>query len=165
MAGKINDVYTSQSSKNTTHIFPHPCYFFALPPCLFLSSSICRSLKHTQKHTKPCTMLIPVKLSLSFTAVTRFLILSVWSVIVQMMIIRGLYSHLISDILNWVSVHVCVHVSGLWSCLQSFMFRRPFRVNVDTLLSFTVKLIIFKWPVRAEVVVSGIYYWSAVNVM
>lgn len=32
------------------------------------------------------------------------------------------------------------------------------RVNVDTLLSFTVKLIIFKWPVRAEIVLSGIFY-------
>lgn len=102
-------IHKPKQQKHHTHI-SLSLPFFCSPALSFFNLPLSVALSNTQKHTKPCTMLIPVKLSLSFTAVTVFLILSLWSVIVQMMIIRGLYSHLISEILNCVSVRVCACV-------------------------------------------------------
>lgn len=113
------------------------CAFFPLSLSFLYKPS---SLSLTQTKTQsPHTMLLPVKLSLSFSAVTHSTIFSLWCVTVQMGIIRELYSHLINDIMNWVSACVCeccvfiCFVSGC-VCFPSYS-HILLRINVDASLS------------------------------
>lgn len=69
----------------------------------------------TQTHTQPRFMLLPVKLSPSLTAVTRSPILSLWSVTVQMRIIRESRSRLISGIMNWARARACACAVYFWA--------------------------------------------------
>lgn len=93
-------------------------------------------------------------------------IFSLWSVTVQMMIIRELCLHLITDITNWVSlclymcvsVFVCIWVCVFFPSCSGVLLR----LDVDIVLSFSVTLIVFEWPVTAEVclVLSDVIYHS-----
>lgn len=116
-------VYIELKNVNITHKLPHEmCKLWRIP--LQKMQIYCHSIfifhTHAHIHThRIYTMLLPVKLSLGFTAVTHFPIFSLWSVTVQMMIIRELYSHLITDIMNWVS-RVCLRAC-VCVCVCAFL--------------------------------------------
>ena len=92
------------------------------------------------------------------------LIFTLWSVTVQMMIIRELYSHLFTDIMNVVCFPLCVCVCV---CVCFIHVQVPLKPHVDTFLSFSVTLIILKWTVTVEIfwVLSDVFYPIVVKVL
>lgn len=114
---------------------------------------------NTLKHTKLCGMLLLDKLSPGFTAVIRFPIFSLWSVTVQMMIIRELFSHFITSIPCQMCVAVFVCVFWMSVCFHSCS-DTCLKINVNAFLSLNVTLIRFEWPVKAAVFTFWLTCWN-----
>lgn len=81
-----------------------------------------------------------------------------WSVTMQMMIIRERRSHLITDIMNWVPLSMCVRVC---LCLRASKFVCSYlgsgvllKLDAEAVSSCSVPLIAFEWPVMADVISS-----------